>query len=385
MAIVNLKNEYQITNFTNLGFPGFYVRGENFCSEDLYELAGQHGFMTTVDFKVRAPSYTEFGESLTGVILYTPDETKEFAPSDMLKLRCFIHDGIQPEILKRLKNIGVPISDIQSICFLPFTRKQEFHQTGEKKVPNIVRIPLEDNEARVIDLKKLEQSFLVMKNNKGVCLADFEKEKLIGITLAFNDRCIDSRILSHFGFAKETVMANINVRQNYYDTKMHLGTLSDDDMREYKDIKEIIRIERITKLFNEIIKSGARPYELGSFKTIFQEVAEAVIAFKPRILLHGKMQVYWDVDSYIHFTMRHYKKYQLGRYKGKTPLSYKIEELEILIEQVLKIIKEEYHSQIILAPKKDFTRKGKMAIEFNGNHYALQIAPDGRLERFHAW
>ncbi len=74
------------------------------------------------------------------------------------------------------------------------------------------------------------------------------------------------------------------------------------------------------------------------------------------ILLHGKKQIYWDIDSYIHIVMRHIKHYQFGTAKSKSSLPYKVQDLETLIEQVLRCVKEEYKAHCSVNPESNFTR-----------------------------
>lgn len=382
--IIKYKNEYQIIDFSGAGLPCVEIRGESFCYEDLYELIGQHGFMATFNIKAGTPTHSEFGKSVTGTILYAPNEAKESTNDGRLKIRS-VARNLKSETIEELKYGGLDITAIESVSFLPLKRERDFHETGEKKVPNIINIELGADELERIDVNKLQQSLLVRKNKDGVRLADFEKEDLVGITLALNNGHIDSRILKHLGFNKETMMANINVWNSYYNAKARLNTLSDSEAQKHEEIKDIIRIERMIKLLQEIEKSGAKGEELTTSRDTLKEIIDAVLAFRPHVLLHGKMQVYWDVNSYIHIAMRHFQKYQLGSFKGKTSFSYKVEELETLIEQVLRVVKDEYKSHISKKPESDFTRKGKMAVEFNGDHYTVQITPEGRLVRFHAW
>lgn len=111
---------------------------------------------------------------------------------------------------------------------------------------------------------------------------------------------------------------------------------------------------------------------------------DSINSFSPNILLHGKKQIYWDIDSYIHIVMRHIKRYQFGAAKSKSSLPYKVQELETLIEQVLRCVQEEYRSHCSVNPESNFTRQGRMAVVYNGDHYHLRIDPKGRLIQFYS-
>jgi len=81
-----------------------------------------------------------------------------------------------------LKYNGINVSDIESISFFHYKRETERYDTGEKKVPNVIGIEANNDG---IDVDILNQNYLVSKNNSGVNLIQYEKEQLVGITLAF--------------------------------------------------------------------------------------------------------------------------------------------------------------------------------------------------------
>jgi len=100
--------------------------------------------------------------------------------------------------------------------------------------------------------------------------------------------------------------------------------------------------------------------------------------------MHGKKQIYWDVDSYLHIVMRHVKDYQVGNFKKKTPFSYKVGDLKTLIEKVIQRVEDEIRIHFSNNPDSEFSRHGNWAVEFNGDHYNLKIDTKGRLVQFHS-
>jgi hypothetical protein len=121
-----------------------------------------------------------------------------------------------------------------------------------------------------------------------------------------------------------------------------------------------------------------------SFVETFRKIAHEAKSFTPSILMHGKKQIYWDIESYLHIVMRHVREYQLGDFKRKTPFPYKAEDLETLIEKILKSVEDEIKVHFSDHPSTEFYRCGNMGIEFNGDHYHLRIDTKGRLVQFHA-
>lgn len=379
-------NQYQIINYSYVGIPSTEVVGEEFHYLDLFELIGQQQFMTTFQLREKSEAYSEYGESVLGVIYYEIQTVRLLNANKI--------DGINIEQIKiespdrslhlekrgNLKYGGIKVADIKSISFLPYKREMEFHSTGEKKVPNVVEIEVGADD---LDLDVLRQNYLVSKYNSGVELVKYETEQLIGIMLGINDGRIDSRILNRFGFDEDDLKDDLNIWHHIYKVKERRENLSETDKKNYAEISNIRRMQTITKLFKEIQDSGLVVSDLKENGEILKKILKACESFRPNILLHGKKQVYWDINSYLHIALRHIRDYQLGNFTKKTPISYKPQDLETLIEKVVGCVKSEYQAYRLENPKRIFTRQGAMAVVFNGEHYNLRINPDGRLVQFH--
>ena len=69
--------------------------------------------------------------------------------------------------------------------------------------------------------------------------------------------------------------------------------------------------------------------------TLDSDAAQSILAnaieFAPSVLLHGKNQVFWDLQSYLHIVIRHIDAYQVGNFKGKTVLPYELTDLKCLV------------------------------------------------------
>ncbi len=385
-----MQNDYRIVDFSKAGLPFVEVHGEEFSFNDLYELVGKNQFMTTFNFKRDSDAYSLYGESVVGIIYYNHDIEVKLRNGTALdeKDGSKIHvttpssENLSIEQVERLKYEygGFLITDIESISFLPFSKDIKKHTSGEKKVPNIINIEV---DCQGIDPDVLCQSYLIKKNNDGVRLILFEKEKLIGITLAINNKRMDSGIIKHLGFTQDDVSKNINVWYHYYQVKERRGKLTNSDIQKYSEIKSIINTEILIKIMKELVVSGVREEELANAKEFLDGIFDVCSAFKPNILLHGKKQVYWDLDAFIHIFMRHVQSYQLGNFKNKTAFSYKESDLKDLIEKVLGCVEDEFEEHTIKRPDSMFTRQGRRAVFFNGDHYNLRIESDGRLSQFH--
>jgi len=384
-----MKDSYKTIDYTDFGLPYVEVHGDEFCYQDLYELVGKNQYMTTYRLKQGSDAYLKYGVSVLGVMHINPATLKAVKSSNKedVDLKEVQIDSPELELDEKLRSdlkyTGIKISDIEFISFLPWEREAELHDTGEKKVPNIVNVEVDFKELN-IDADQLELSYLIHKNNNDVELIGYEKEQIIGLLLGTNDGHVDSRVLAHLGFDKECMNKNLNIRAKYYAYKEKKGTLSEAQKEIYAEIQGTISMRKTAMVLQEMVKSKVNADELNDAQNTLKLIMDAAIKFRPSILLHGKKQIYWDLESYLHIVMRHVKHFQMGRSKKKTPFSYKPEELENLIEQVIKRVEGEYRTHKLEHPYKNFTRQGKMAVRFNGDYYHLRIAPDGRVIQFHA-
>jgi hypothetical protein len=149
------------------------------------------------------------------------------------------------ELKRSLAQPGIPLADITCIQFLPIDRPVAYHESGEKKIPNVIEIPYEHDPR--LDVDRLTQDYLVRKNNDGVELAPFERAQLLGITLALNDGHIDSRILRHFGYEVEEARISPEIWYYRLTTKERQGKeLTPQEHAQLDDLKAIRRIQAIT-------------------------------------------------------------------------------------------------------------------------------------------
>lgn len=381
-------NQYRIVDYSVLGLPYIEVYGDQFHYQDLYEIVGCNHYMTTFQLKVDSESYAEFGSTVLGVIYYDSKGLKATESSlingtEIAKKRVRIDTADREHSSQQkgdLKYRGLKVADIEHISFLPYKKESGKHETGEKKVPDIIEIEVDCSD---MDVDMLNQNYIASKINSGTKLIQYEKEQFIGITLAFNDGRIDSRILKHLGFDELELKDNFYIWNQLYQVRERRGQLSELDEKNYREVKGILSLEKISKVIKELGLSGINSYEVESAKDSLREIFESVKAFSPSILLHGKNQVYWDVDSYIHIALRHVKNYQVGHYKDKTPFPYKADDLQSLIEKVLQQVEDELKQHLSQESGNDFTRHGKMAIFYNGDHYHVHIDAEGRLTQFH--
>jgi hypothetical protein len=376
-------NKYDIICYREI--PFVEVFGEHFNYSDLYELIGKDKYMTTFIFKDNSIACKQFGDYITGSIFYSKDELSDLNDNDgsitrnepaKIKIDSPFYE-IWQNNREELKYKGILVSDIESISFMPYKRPEEYHDSGEKIVPNVIYIPYEGNQNDDYDL--LYQSLIASKLNYSTELIQYEKEKFIGITLGVNNGIIDSRILTHLGFDLEKVKSCNNIWYHLYLAKERRNTISEEEKIKLADLKLIRLVDNLRKLNKELKKSSVKSKELSEKSQPLETIILELNKFEPNILLYGKKQIYWDIDSYLHIVVRHIKQLQFGNFKTKSSFPYKHKDLEVLIEQILRRIEDEIKRHFDECPGKDFKRVGKMSVLFNNDYYCVQIDQQGRL------
>jgi hypothetical protein len=380
-----MKNKYEIETSDLEGIPFVKVWGADFCQEDLYELIGRNQFMATFMFKPATDAWNRFGQAVTGLIFYAKDETEAYEklhkegekPEEArIKIDCPMSNLTQAQ-REDLKYGGLLVTDIANISFICYRKDEGSYETGEKVVPNVINIPFEADPTLDCDL--LYQGYIVSKINSKTELIPFEKEKFIGITLGINNGHIDSRILYSLGYDLEAIRNSSNIWYYAYKTKERKNQISEEEQSRLSEIKATRFLQNTIKLYDEIKKSGVNSKGLSRNNSVFKMIMSSLGDFEPSVLLHGKKQVFWDADSYLHIVLRHVKQHQVGHFKSKTAFPYRFEDLQVLIEQVLGRVENEIKKHFEETPEKDFVRHGRMSVLFNGDYYCLSIDKKGRL------
>ena len=370
-------NIYQLAGITLV-----QMSGGPFTHHELWKSLGEQQYVATFELKADSEAYKRYGPSVVGRIAYTMGDRREMSRAyDPGPVRI---DSLQPELAteakKELKYHGFSLESIRIVSFVPLNRPEERHESGEKKLPNVIEIPY-DHDPRA-DVDRLTQSYLVRKNNDGMELAPFERDQVIGITLGLNDGHIDRRILEHFGHDTATAAESLDVRYYRLQTKQRHGGLTEAEKSSLAEVEELRSIHALIEVLRELKASQLKQDDILKAKVPIAEVMQSVRDFHPSVLLHGKPQVFWDLKAYVHITMRQVRDFQIGQFRERSAFPYKVSDLEQLIEKVLKVVAEEIEQHFKQSPTKLFTRHGSMSTYFNGDYYSFRIEPSGRMSAF---
>lgn len=373
----------EIHSYTWAGLTLLEVDGRPFTCFELWELVGKFDTVATFHFVEGSAAFEQLGPEVSGTINYTVEERIGMSPESNLDAVKIVplRGGLSVDQSKRLKYRGVSIVDIRRVSFMPTNRVVERHDSGEKKVPNVITIPYKHDPT--VNIDRLRKRYLVTKNNDGIKLIGYEKDVLVGLLLAENEGRIDSRILSYLGHDVKSAEASVDVRYARLSATQRRRALTHDEKHALEESEQIRYVHNVTAVLKEVAKSQLTPEEAPRARAVIGEIVEAVRRFEPAVLLHCNPQVYWDIDSYAHITLRHIKDFQVGRFREKTPFPYKVKDLRTLIEKVLRGLREEIEHHFKGPSAGPFTRHGAMSLFFNGDYYSVRIEPSGRLVAFY--
>ena len=347
-----------------------------FSPGDIWALVGEKARVATFTFAAESVSWRAYGRNF-----YSRDE-REDAPGSLdpsvLRLETAMRD-VSAENQRSLKYAGVPISEITAIQFTPLERPVEWHASGEKKIPSVIEIPLDLDPW--VDTERIAQNYLISKHNSGVELAPYEKAQLVGSILAFNSGSINGQIAEQFGFDRDAVQNNPEVRWHYLSIKQRRKVaLTEPEQAWLEHLKERRRHDAIMGVMQEYKRCRIDRLDATAIWPSLERVLRSAIDFRPSVLLHGKRQVYWDLTSYAHIALRHVKGMQVTE---GTTLPYLAEDLEMLIEKVLGRVEDEIKDHLQGKPGKAFFLAGRRSVYFNDDFYSFHLDGSGRLANFH--
>ena len=232
-----------------------------------------------------------------------------------------------------------------------------------------------------------EEMFLWLNNSRlenGYKLIPKEIYRHNGIILRKYEDKISPEDLENFK-NYETGEIKDEIKFEYLKSKFLKDLLNGDEKKELEERTSLIAKQRTEILAKELQRSSERFKEIGiNYKEGLSLIMYLTTRFEDERLNDGKFPIWWDYDRFIHIYIRHVKETQIGdRFESKTVFQYKLKDVKRVVKTVLESIENEVQEHFTHNPEQEFRRIGEMSIYLNGDYYALQIAPNGRLMRFH--
>lgn len=372
----------------------FEIKEKDINPSSLFEYAGKNDFTCTFFIKDGTDSIQKYGNLVTGKIYYPITQRKYFegesgsgvTPTELLTI-CVDSALIDhlPDVKRELLENGIPITDIFHVEILPYNKLSRYGSQGTKEIPNIITIQMTEPSGPM-EYERLFIGFLSRFVDSGERLIEEEKHEYVGVMLALRKGLIDSRILDRLGFSKEYVENDSAIGLYYYETKKKLAELSAEETEVLADLAAIKILKKLSILGKHIAKSGLTKNDIESEKLKLKKVSAELSKFKPARLWGITPLIYWNDESFLHIILRHASETQLGRNnRDKSFFPYKFEDLKTLLDKVLDRARDDWAAHAKENPGKSFKRNGKRAIYFNGDYFAIDIDPDGRIQTFYKY
>ncbi len=145
----------------------------------------------------------------------------------------------------------------------------------------------------------------------------------------------------------------------------------------YEDLYELVGCQQYMTTFN--LKENSQSHNN------YGEDVIGVIYYASETIEQLRQGIVQSIDtSYIRIVSPKVNLSEKLRAKLRYYDGVQVSDIENLIGQVLKSVRHEYKSHMDEKPDRPFLRGGVQAIPFNGDHYAVRVSPDGRLEQFYA-
>ncbi|MFT3749155.1 MAG: hypothetical protein QM768_12590 [Agriterribacter sp.] len=358
-----------------------------FSVEEIYQIVGSRDAYVMINFFPGSDAYEKYGESVYGNIWYHKQERERLnmilteGQISRTNGDIFLSSGINDESMKhKLQYEGFKAMDICEIYATgSVTDSSTYKQSGTKTIPNTTTINI---NARTFNVVNSQLYVLGHYLKDGFSLPRHDLVLYYSNLYLFKrDKITDSEIEKYLlkedksGFSD---LADFTI----HDIKAREKIATEDELEYYKKLlmqRSKDRIHFITKhlgitekKLNELISSDFDKYMAIQTSTWMFET-ETLAYLSPNVV------IYWEYERFIHIFLRHYPDFFIATStKGKgTSFQYHFKD----ISRLVKIIIEELKSSVSekLQAGKEFSAQG---IYYNGNHYQIRIAADGKLLQF---
>lgn len=359
--------------------------------EDIYKYLGQFDKTVTVSFYPSSDAFINYGPFVTGTFYYTSAERQKLGITTskegserndgLVKIDISYSNGLTKTQKDELKYHGIKASEISEILKFNEPLVNEYSKSDIRSLPD----PIDIN----VDFSGIdeEELFLWLNNSKlrsGYKLIPSEINRHNGIMLRKYEDINALKEIKSF-INPETGNIKDEIRYEYLKSKFIKGLITEIEKKEFDESTNLIVNRRVEILKKELMRSTNKFKEIGiNYKEGLNILLYLTSRFEDEQLNAGKFPVWWDYERFIHIYMRHVKETQIGdRFASKSVFQYNLKDIKRLVKAVLEEIEEEIQEHFRNHPKKGFRRTGEMSVYYRGDYYAVQIANDGKLMRFH--
>jgi len=358
-----------------------------FSVEEIYQIAGQKDAYIMINFFPGSDAYEKYGETVHGNIWYHKQERERLcakvieAEIPRTNGDVFLSSGIMDENIKHeLQYEGFKAIDISEIYVSEKVFDiSTYRQPGIKTIPNTITVNINSRTFNVVGSQLyvlghyLKDGFSLPGHDLVLYYTNlylFKREK---ITDAEIEKYLLKEDKSTF-----TDLADFTI----HEIKSREKIATEVELEHYKQLltqRSKNRIQFIIKhlgipekKLNELISNDFNKYMAIQTSTWMFET-ETLAYLAPQAI------VYWDYERFMHIVLRHYPDFFISASSKGNGSSFQYYFKDIT--RLSKIMIEQLKNDIIekLKAGKDFSAQG---VYYNGNHYQMRIAADGKLMQF---
>ena len=363
----------------------FFKKMTTITNKSLYEDLYAYKLSSSFIFKQGSKSAAQFGHYIQGWIHFNKYDVVALQRGEDIRspslVKIVTYDkNMDLESKRHLRYTGIPISDIKEIISYLHPTIPEYDDSGNKILNNVFNVPFEKG---LHDWQVIFITMYLQRISRGENLFYFEKHNLIAMIMAVYDLAVPNRLLKHFKMTAEEILGNEDLMLMYLSEKEKRTKLNTKEIKQLRNLNAIRDAKNFKLVMQEYFNSKSNPDDISLDKLAIAELGRQLLDFRPKVVGLVGRPTYVNEETYIHICARHIAGTRLSCYANKTLIPYKFSDLFLLMEKIQERISEELASHFKEYPDRDFYRKDRMAIEYNGDHYCIRINPDGRIVTFY--
>lgn len=277
---------------------------------------------------------------------------------------------------------GVDTHDIIEMIVAPATAAENLYYGADKRKPHVLEIPFEGkgNGEDIFWMYGSLKHFIA----DGIALTPEDRSEYLAYKLILEPENLTDEEKSVV-FDEGGRINNNDVALKYLAWKKEAKRLQGDDNKNLSKLRYLQMVDRLTKLDKALDGVGG----LKKFSERFPEKSRLIIDKVLRFHEHrynsiGKHLLYMDLDSFIHIYLRHVEELKNNQiYRERTKFQLREEDVEIVISHVLHDLNDDYQRFKDEHPDWEYRKYSDQAYYYNGDYYAIRIAPNGRLSTFY--
>lgn len=356
--------------------------------ERLYEYVGRNDYVANYSLKPESNAYKQYGADFTGTIAYTQKERETFEQTYQSGSKTYgivrfneTNYQLTKEQIVSLRKDGIDITDIAFVYALPMPRENLFINDSVRKPHRMeIPLPLGISYRQVIGAMQYIYEECV-RNNKELCPHEWNDYIAVKLLYYPEEMTDDEKRRSHDAeghIYDDVVLAMIRIKKDID------GDLTNQEQEALKILERREKAKKIITFKTELQGSGT------DFKQMKQKQPEQttrlmaeLMEFHPIRLntLAHRHAIYLDLEGYLHILLRHVNETSVESQpiKSKSKLMWNFEDLTYALKGVVGEIADEYDEKRDKQTGRIYW-SGDKDIEFLGDYYTLQIAPNGRIE-----